>query len=411
MPFDIFSSDDDKLIPCDDKFEKNALDALVKQYGDKRMLLEWDDTEKCIVMGKANFSRYTNFKGRKAWIDFVLSFNEIVGLPSHPKWRNKSVSAVMGGSPAQLYRWFNQLQYKMFVVPYKDLLTKIAFQRGRIDSKRLELIKKHEPILRQAWADKQFNILPILMETGKTPQQLKKELGKTWKVLCANSLNKNKAVAKVYSELGRRTSGNDLHYLAVQPTTVLSVFGADGPLVVEHVAAHYRGKWHKYDQKIGRELLDTRMLADQLDKPFDALWSPRRMKEEHDSMSKELAARRFSPAKLEILDKISVKHIEHEGYVATLLDSRALVAEEGNAMGHCVAGYAESVAGGRYLVYSITKGGQRSSTLGINVNKKSDDTNYYRYSQHYGRYNSRLEDEHESHLGEIIVKQLNGESV
>lgn len=411
MPFDL-RCEEDKPLRVDHSYEQKCLDAIIKQYGDTRMLLEWDDTEKCIVMGKAKFSRYTNFKGRKAWINSVLSFNEIVGLPTHPKWHNKSVSAVMGGSPAQLYRWFNQLQYKMFVVPYKDLLTKIAFRRGRIDGKRLELIKKHEPILRQAWADKQFNILPILMETGKTPKELKKELGKTWKVLCANSLNKNKAVAKSLKILGNGKVIEALRLLADKPTTVLDVFGGDGKLVVEHVAAHYRGKWHKYDSKIGRELRDTQMLAEQLDKPFDALWSPRRMKEEHDSMSKELAARRLSPAKLEILDKISVKRLEYEGYTATLLDSRALVAEEGNAMGHCVAAYAESVASGSYLVYSVSKYGQRSSTLGIIVrDRKADDKTYFFLNQHYGRYNKHLEDKHEIEIASIILKQLNGENV
>jgi hypothetical protein len=411
VPFDFLDEYDEKPPPIDILYEQKCLNQLIAKHEGKRLFLEWDDTEKCIVLGEAKFARYCNFKSRMSWLNTVMTDNGVSGLPSHPKWRMKSMSAVLGGSPAQLYKWFCQMQYKHFVVLYKDLLSKIAFQRGRIDCKRLELIGMHEPILRQACADKQLNILPILMETGKTPKELKKELGNTWKVLCHNSLNKNKAVAKTFSTLGRGAT-SVLGFLAAQPTTVLEVYGRDGALVVSHVAAHYKGAWNKYDQKIGRQLHDAKMLAEQLDKPFDALWSPRRMKEEHDSMSKELFARKFSPIKLTILDDVPVKVLEHEGYVATLLDSRALVAEEGNAMGHCVAGYAESVADGRYLVYSVTKDGQRSSTLGITIrDRKADGKTYYFMSQHHGRYNRRLEDRHESDLGELIVKQLNGENV
>lgn len=407
MPFDMLMEDKPPS-KVDNSHEQRCLDALIKKHGTERMLLQWDDTEKCIVMGAAKFDKYYNFKNRKTWVNWVMMHNDVHGLPSHPKWRNKSISAVMGGSPAQLYKWFCQMQYKRFVVPYKDLLTKIAFQRGRIDCKRLEKIVRYETILRQAWDDKQFNILPILTETGKTPKELKKELGNTWKVLCKNSLNKNKAVARVAANKHMSNYTDVLKSIAAYPTTVLEQYGQDNAYVVAHVAAHYRGSWGKYDSKIAREIRDTMMLAEQLEKPFDALWSPRRMKEEHDAMSKELTARRFSPDKLEILEGIPVKHLEHEGYVATLLDSRALVAEEGQAMGHCVAGYAEEVAAGRYLVYSVTKNGERSSTLGVIIrDRKADSKTYFFLNQHYGRYNKRLEDRHEIELGEIIVKQLN----
>ena len=411
MPFDSLKDDEPLRLTVDNSYEQRCLDALIATYGTTRMQLLWDDTEKCITMGKARFDKYCNFKDRKTWVNIVLMQNDVSGLPGHPKWRNKSVSAVMGGSSAQLYKWFCQLQYKQFVVPYKDLLSKIAFQRGRIDSKRLAKIVKHETTLRQAWKDKQFNILPILMETGKTPQELKKELGNTWKVLCKNSLNKNKAVAKaMYNRAGTRQL-QVIKLLADKPTTVLETYWDYSEDVLTHVATHYKGSWGKLNTKIGRELSDTKMLAEQLEKPFDALWSPRRMKEEHDSMSKELAARRFSPDKLAILDAVPVKTLEHEGYLATLLDSRALVAEEGNAMGHCVAGYAESVAAGRYLVYSITKDGQRSSTLGVNIRDwNTDKKPYFMYSQHYGRYNRRLEDKHEIEIAEVILKILNKEN-
>jgi hypothetical protein len=409
VPFECFAVEQEKppkLRSGEETRYQKQLDALVAEHSN-RMMLTWDKTSKTIRMGACEFSRYTNFKNRAAWVNTVLHDNDVTGLPSHPKWRNKMASAVLGGSIPQLYKWFNQLQYKQFVVPYKDLLTKISFQRGRIDSKRLQQIVKHEALLRQAVADGQTNLLPILTATGKTPQELKKEMGKSWKVLCKNSLNKNKAVARAYWEIRNPAYlGNVLTFLGTKPTTVLETYSGEDQNVISHVTAHYRGSWGKFDSKIGRQLRDTQMLASQLEKPFDPLWSPRRMKEEHDSMSREITARRYSPAKLDILDFVPVKTFEHEGYTATLLDSRALVAEEGSAMGHCVAGYAESVANGSYLVYSVRKDGERSSTLGINIRKIEGNT-VYSFSQHYGKYNARLTDTNEHAIGNLVLINLN----
>ena len=84
-------------------------------------------------------------------------------------------------------------------------------------------------------------------------------------------------------------------------------------------------------------------------------------------------------------------------------------------MHHCVGGYASSVAQGNYLVYSVTKGGKRSSTIAFRQQGILDQSgsgkviqNYtWTFNQHYGYCNAYIEDVHEAELKEVILSQLN----
>lgn len=73
---------------------------------------------------------------------------------------------------------------------------------------------------------------------------------------------------------------------------------------------------------------------------------------------------------------------------AKLLTTPAQMIEEGRSQHHCVASYIPNVEEGDYLVYSITKNGERYSTFGMT----RDVTVGYRKNQHYKAGNEMLDE-------------------
>lgn len=429
MPFDCFMEDEKR--PVIDATKEELEIARLKRMHGFKATVEWDDEKKVVVAGKSlTSSSYHKWKSLDSFMTAMFNTHGIYGVTGHPKWKAKTFSEVFGYPPRHMHDHMNRLMYKKFVVPYKDILVKVNFQRGHVAVNSLQDIQRNEAVCREVYEDGLFNLLPVVALTGASPKELKQEWGGAWKVISKNSLNKNRAVASLMPRMNHNKYGKDfLLSIAQLPTSVLHLGG--DIQVMRHVAAHYKGQWGKLKgqrqgfgtsqskalRDIHHVVTDTERLASQLEAPFDPLWSPRKMKEKHDQYSRELTARKYSPAKIEWLKDIAVKEVSYAGYNAVLLDSRALIAEEGNAMGHCVAGYAESVAGGSYLVYSITKDGERSSTLGVHVREKASirvsaigtpSLVHYIFSQHYGKYNARLTDEKEAMLGRGIVDALNG---
>lgn len=401
-----------KLPPVPDQSHK--IEALREKWnGEARIVFNED--EQILHLGACTIRKYTTFKTRSAFISEVLDVHA-ADVGYHPKWRGKAISAIFGIGPAKLYNHFNKLQYKMFVVPHIHILSKIAFSRGRINKGALKQITLHKPVLQEVYQDGLYNILPVVAATGLSPKELRKQLGKaSWRVVSNNSLHKNKALIKSHRN---NKAGNafdiPLDVLKVRaelPTTVLQKFAGHTTHTMEHLAAHYKGQWGKPSNNtlgIIHLVNDTKRLAELLEQPFDPLWTPRRMKEEHDRMAKEKNAQQYSPAYLPVLDGVGVKIFEHEGYVATLLDSKMLIANEGTEMGHCVGLYAGSVASGNYLVYSVAKDGVKSSTIGITVRTSNEKLfTKYQFQQHYGRFNARLTDEREIDISQLIIEQLN----
>ena len=406
--------------------------------------LAWDAEEKCITIGQQKFAKFVHYKTYDAFCNHILDLEAVYAPTYHPKWRNKWLAACLKGNPKQIFDHFNKMQYKFFVMPVLDILVKTDFRRGRIAANTLNQIRKHEAVCREVFDDGLYNILPFVVAAGKSPQELRKEYGPTWKMLANNSLHRNKALLVhvgiidwTYSHEPRK---NKLVERASLPTTVLKYFKGYPQGFLEHIAAHYKGKWNikvklsppeagKLSKVLNplpdwssvlHTVRDTERMAEQLGKPFSAVWTPRKMKEKHDQYSKEINLLKYSPEPIEWMEEIC-QRFEHEGFVATLLNSRYRIADEGTHMGHCVGSYAENVANGSYLVYSVANAeGERSSTLGILVSSagsrcwdsernlvKQSNSRSFTFSQHHGRFNAHLKNVAEIELGKMVVKQLN----
>lgn len=386
------------------------------------MKIEWNKENNTISVGKAVFSSYKRFINSAAWAKYVLQAN---GLPSelstyakNRKEANKVASDALGCSRAVLFRHFNALQLKVFVAPIYDILKKVAFSRKGFDTNILTKINNNRNMIEQVYKDGLYNILPIVVESENSPQYLKKNLKGAWKIIANNSLNKNKSLAKAVrglSDLSR------MQAIAGIPTTVLQNFKQASADEMHWIANHFKGKWNK-PAEVNRQaqlFRDARYMANQLAQDVNPNWTPRRLKEEHDRMCKEITARKYSKDVFDSVKDIPCKALKSGEYVATLLDSAFLIADEGNSMGHCVAGYADQVRQGDYLVYSVTKDGERSSTIGINKRQTSFDVigshpetrTYWYLQQQYGRYNAHVKDEEERKLAAALVGLLNKQSL
>jgi hypothetical protein len=382
------------------------------------MKIEWDKEKNVITVGKAVFKNYTRFQNSAAFANFVLRQNDLpTHLNSHGKngkEDNKLTADALCCSRSVLFKHYNALQLKVFVAPVYDILKKVGYSRNGFSAEALRKIHTNKEKLQAVYNDGLYNILPIVCETGKSPQELKKELKNAWKTISKNSLNKNKYLARAIK--GYDDPEIRLNQLKDIPSTVLKNFHATRPEVQAYVAKNFKGLWSHPQRCAGdiRMYSDTTWLATQLGEDTSNIhsWTPRRMKEEHDRMSKEINARKYSKDLFDSVKDISVKCVELEGYKATLLDNAFAIAEEGTSMGHCVGLYADSVREGDYLVYSVTKDGERSSTIGIVRQSGRNQATEQKYTtcrlqQHYGKYNQAVTEETEKLICSYVIQKLN----
>ena len=374
------------------------------------MKIEWDETNNVIRVGKADFSQYTRWRNSAEWANKVLVGNDMVNcrLNTYAVNRiedNKRASEALGCSRSVLYNHFNKLQLKAFIVPIYDIVKKIGYSRKGFNVAIVNKTNKNKDKLQEAYNDKLYNILPIVAATGMSPKELKQEFKGAWKTISKNSLNKNKALSYAASKTNRFVA------LAHIPTTVLENFAGHDNQTIQYIANNFKGSWNKTLVQETRLFIDTQLMAERLGEVADPKWSVRRVKEEHDRMSKELTARKYSKDVFDSVKDIPVKFLKSGEYTATMLDSAFLIADEGNAMGHCVASYSDSVREEHYLVYSVTKNGERSSTIGINIKHgwkgKDNKEPYFILQQQYGRYNTYVTDEEEKNFAQTLVGLLN----
>lgn len=278
---------------------------------------------------------------------------------------------------------------------------------------RFEYLETEE-LLQQCRKDGIANVIPIVAYFGKSPQELKKSLGEqAWKKLCKNSYSRNRLLF-----LKSTSRVTPVDWDAV-PSTILKGRTQWTPEVYEWLIktqdCHLKSITTDYNiQREASYYLDTKRMCIDAGEAFNPNWSKRRMKEEHDRLSRiqqEIANRRAAEHDAEyakLLEKdfrelhcgLTPVHFD-SGVVATPLVNMQQVQGEGSKMHHCVGSYANMCAKGTYLVWHLTKGSVET-TLGISVYKGE-----YKFSQHYGHCNAIIEDQDLKDAAVFIVNMLN----
>lgn len=414
------------------------------------MQIKVDEETKVISVGKAEYHSFHIFKSSYDFADNVLFNNDIridfdkfdtrlkvkrlaafdlevkEGKAKAEDLRayNKAIADALGCSRTQFCKHFNKLMLKTHVAPVFHLYKKIkpwTLKGGSSwNTHYLKLTNNYKNILEEVYADGLYNIMPIIAITGKTPKELKAALKNKWKIVANNSLNKNKAIADYLYNV-YFTHGNDGRTLVLKnichlPTSVFKYKYTYE--VLSYIAKNFKGVWNKR-QGIQQEVnyfCDTRNMLLQLNREFNADWTPRRMKEEHNKASKEIAMKDASPVPFNFIPEGFPREVELDEFKATLLDSTYLIALEGIEMSHCVGGYKHYAAEDRYAVWSVTKNGERYSTIGFEKARRIfnnggshvvDSEDQWFIQQHYKAFNQPVDDDKAKQLATDVMLKVN----
>lgn len=371
------------------------------------MQLNWSDESKTISIGNFKTNKYISHS-LYDWTNCVLIANgyNFEGKRYEFKRFYKEAADFLKCTPSVLYKIFNKLQYKHFVVPYMDYASKLAFNKRGIDPVMLSKIVKNKDTLDQVKSDGLMNLIPFVCKHGKNPSELKEMFGKHWKKIANNSLHKNKYLSLFGVHAGK---------YAEVPTTLLMqrrLIQCASINLMKHLELHYKGAWKDIEKNhaVLHTFIDTERMADILGKKVNPAWTPRRLKEEHDKLVKEVNARKYSKDAFDSVKDIKHKEVKHRGICAILLDNAFDIAEEGTCMSHCVGMYGTDVNRGNYLVYSIRdEAGNRLSTLGIIIYNDNKSPTRFMSNQHYGKCNSTVTSEDQIELVESVILKLNKE--
>lgn len=144
---------------------------------------------------------------------------------------------------------------------------------------------------------------------------------------------------------------------------------------------------------------DTLNMAANLGEEFNHQWSLSRMRKAHNDYVKLLQVQRYTDKPFQLLLDYP-KAIDLGSATAKLLYSPLQMANEGIDMGHCIAGYHVDANAGKAIYYSIENDNGMRSSLELKVGKDKK----IRIGQHYGKYNSLIEDEFHGYAESIANK-------
>ena len=344
-------------------------------------------------------------------------------LPHHRKKeviRNgyKYFTATYGVCPTRAVKIFNAAVFKNAIIPYKEYFP-LFYQSKSINPAQFIKVVKNAELLEQATKDGQKNILPLIMNQELPPQELRSVFGKgVWKKLARNSFHRNKLLVNY----------NDIPEVMNYDSTALKIaykHWSPKPSAhhwLKHVVGVPYSKHNESDASMKLTTYsDTKDMAARLQLPFNEKWSLRKMDEKHAEYSR--LQQRLAEQRRIVRDKdyaerlVKLKAIdlstfykqttwEKDGVTATILTTYERIVEEGSEMHHCVSGYAERCLNKDYVVVSLTDGTIRT-TLGAHIDLGIDSSYRFSETQHYGKCNSRVEDERFISLANEVITSLN----
>ena len=330
----------------------------------------------------------------------------------------KYFTATYGVCPTRVVKIFNAAVFKNAIIPYKEYFP-LFYRSKSIDPAQFIKVAKNAELLEQATKDGQKNILPLILNQELPPQKLKSLLGKgVWKNLTRNSFHRNNLLVNY----------NNITEVLNYDSTALKIackdwrHNPDAFHWLKHVVGVPYSKHRERDAIVKlTTYADTKDMAARLQLPFNEKWSPRKMEEKHTEYSR--LQQRLAEQRRIVRDKdyaerlVKLKAIdlsifykqttwEKDGVTATILTTYERIVEEGSEMHHCVAGYAERCLNKDYVVVRLTDGTIRT-TLGAHTDLGIDSSYRFSENQHYGKCNSRVEDERFISLADEVITSLN----
>lgn len=376
--------------------------------------IEWCDKERKVTLydkGKVLGKYDPIFMNNNKTIDKTLW---LAWGTFHPKEQNKARCEYLGTSSGAFRKVWNGCVYHNYVAPLRkknvpgkghNIFDDFFYSKYRLKTQNISWVYDNIDMVEELYKKGSRNIVPFVLSFKESPKELKKRFGKgVWKRLCKNTFHRNKLIVSHISYRGHDKQG--VHNLLYSRSKAIELFYSSTPEVIKYLSDNMDSWKDEYEgEQIKDYYCDTNRMAGMLGIEFNPNWRYKRLKEEHNKMAKELAYRKERPFDFEwmsILD-FSVKELTLGEFKATLLTNSGEVKEEALVMKHCVASYIPLINKGQYMVYSITLGGVRYSTLGVEINAEGA-----WFDQHYKAYNRSVDHKDATELADKVVSVLRG---
>jgi hypothetical protein len=253
----------------------------------------------------------------------------------------------------------------------------------------VETAMKNKHLIDQAIKDRTINLIPLMLEFGEDPQQLRKRFGKgLWKQLAHTPKTRMKHLAPLLRYSTELTSVRTGILPLVSYYRITNMDIDKGLLTAAKIAPRIKDFEPTLDV-----VRDTICMAERAGVEVNHDWSWRRWQEVHDRLSWDVARKGYSETKF--AEDCS---FTQNGYTFTLLTSQADIAAEGMQMRHCVASYAQKASNRNYNVFKVE--GKERATLGLNTYADGS----LGVDQCYGPRNQPISSELKSTLPLIVRK-------
>lgn len=341
----------------------------------------------------------------------------------------KQAAVILGTSCANFAKMINGAMFNGYIRKNIKIIHRISYIKGVYDARIVRLVNEKETVIEEYQKDGNNHLAAYALIIGNSAEA-KECLGKgLWKAVCNNSMTRNDTIVNIIINVQcnkQPAMTNEELRLLVDiinkvPSTLFKVIDFDMwghllticvntginniPLRVIKEKNNLLKDIDKYSIKVLSHIIkDTSDMCGYVGYKFNSLWSTKRIRREHDIVTKMVEAKNNSP---ELLDSLAnfPKTITFIGATAYLLKSRYEIVKHGREQHHCVASYANQIAAGNYVVYKIEKTDTPTATFGTDLVRNSIRT------QLYGPCNSHVDDEDilytASQLKKIISKVLN----
>lgn len=338
----------------------------------------------------------------------------------------------LGCSFAKWRKVWNAIQYDFWIRPIEHHSWRFAFNRQKKPKASLiRMIWRVKKELDECLENGTYNISPFIFYCQRNPKQLKEALGKAnWKQICKNSFSRNKKLAQHMQSFYENKIVEDpvnhirLNFEKVKdlPSTAFDYYHQQiqtRPLVVNAALKNMSVIKNKDDFRDKFNLInDTYNMSRQIDEEvFKFNWSLKKIKEKHDKYKKIIDARKHGDGEFPYVGKI-VEYLSLENFEAKLLKTGLEVGQEGRQMHHCVGMYSKYCYAYERVVYSVTRNGEKYSTLSFRIDKKEQmdkEGNIYntfrefKKDQHYKMQNKKVDNPIAQQIESILLEKLNDE--
>lgn len=346
----------------------------------------------------------------------------LFGISLYGREGNKYFTTVYGITPSNFKKVFNAKILNIWVDPIKEHVSRFAYRRSNcLNTDMLSKIWNNIDKIKQAEKDGIYHIVPWIIAFEKSPDELKNKIGKSfWKKICKQSMTRNKYLASGHHRFTRNYYGECLNVALNLPSYLLKKGGnqkfpwceATEYLIKNKIinSSNFKKSGRIEDERSLSRLYnifkDTLKMAKELNKKFDKNWSIEKLKKKHEEYLELINLKKYSSEMYEVLKDFKHREFAHNDFRISLLDNAKDIVDEGTTMHHCVGSYISRVADGEYLVYSVKKHNERSSTIAFHRHQLTDKWNF---NQHYGMCNKFVVDTEEKEIKDLILKEINNE--